>query len=73
MLAALSQANDLAVETMSGVKLYSVTRDRPPVPPVALSDEPGRFSSEAIDDYDAALARIDALLARYDGRSDDPS
>lgn len=73
MLAALSQAGDLAVETLSGVKLYSVTRDRPPVPHAALSDEPGRFSCEAIDDYDAALARIDALLSRYDGRSHDPN
>lgn len=73
MLDALSEAGDLAIETLSGVKLYSVTRGRPPVVSAPLADEPGRFSGEAIEDYDAALARIDALLARYDDRSDDPS
>ena len=70
MLAALSQAGDLAVETLSGVKLYSVTRTRAPIAPSARTDEPGHFSSEAIEDYDAALAKIDALLARYAHRSD---
>ena len=71
MLTTLAEAGDLAIETLSGVKLYSVTRSRPPVPPPALADEPGRFSSDAIEDYDAALAQIDALLARHDVRSDD--
>lgn len=71
ILEALSEAGDLAIETVSGVKLYSVTRGRPSVPPTALADEPSQFSSEAIEDYDAALAKIDALLARYDDRSDD--
>ncbi|PZO88826.1 MAG: hypothetical protein DI623_11905 [Sphingomonas sanxanigenens] len=71
MLEALSEAGDLAIETVSGVKLYSVTRGRPSVPPTALADEPSQFSSEAIEDYDAALAKIDALLARYDDQSDD--
>jgi hypothetical protein len=46
-------------------------RGRPAVAPTPLADDPVRFSSEAIEDYDAALARIDALLARYDDRSDD--
>lgn len=71
MLDALSEAGDLAIETLSGVKLYSVTRGGPSVAPPPLADEPGRFSSEAIEDYDVALAQIDALLARYDDRSDD--
>jgi len=71
MLAALADGGDLAVETLSGVKLYSVMRGRPAVAPTPLADDPVRFSSEAIEDYDAALARIDALLARYDDRSDD--
>jgi len=70
MLSALSQAGDLAIETLAGVKLYSVTRTRVSVVTAALAEEPGRFSSEAIEDYDAALARIDALLARYDNQSD---
>lgn len=73
MLAALSHEADLAIATLSGVKLYSVTRGRPSGPPAALADEPGRFSSEAIADYDAALARIDVLLARYDDRSGGPT
>lgn len=70
MLAALSQAGDLTIETLSGVKLYSVTHTRAPLAPSALTDEPGHFSSEALEDYDAALAQIDALLARYDDRDD---
>lgn len=73
MLDALSEAGDLAIETLSGVKLYSVTHQRASVAPSPLADEPGRFSSEAIEDYDAALSRIDALLARYGDRPDDPS
>ena len=73
MLAALSAEGDLGVETLSGVKLYSVTRTRAPLAPSALSEEPGHFSSEALEDYDAALAQIDALLARYDDRSDGES
>ncbi len=73
MLDALSDEGDLAIETLSGVKLYSVTRAKPPVVAAALADETGRFSSEAIEDYDAAIAGIDALLARYDDRSDDES
>ncbi len=70
MLAALSDVGDLAIETLSGVKLYSVTLGRPPVASAPLADEPGRFSSETIEGYDEALARIDALLARYNDRSD---
>lgn len=70
MLTALSHEGDLAIEILSGVKLYSVTRTRAPLAPYALSEEPGHFSSEAIADYDAALAQVDALLARYDDRSD---
>ena len=71
MLSALSDEGDLAIETLAGVKLYSVMRTRVPVALAPLADEPGRFSSEALEDYDAALAKIDALLSRYDDRSDD--
>ncbi|CAH0499276.1 hypothetical protein NVSP9465_04375 [Novosphingobium sp. CECT 9465] len=40
------------------------------VPPPPWPTNRASFSSEAIEDYDAALAKIDALLARYDDQSD---
>ncbi|WP_231472270.1 hypothetical protein [Novosphingobium sp. CECT 9465] len=42
MLEALSEAGDLAIETVSGVKLYSVTRGDLRSP-TALADEPSQF------------------------------
>lgn len=69
MVAALSEAGDISIETVSGVKLYSVTRYRAPMTPTAMVDEACSFSSEALAEYDTSLANIDALLARYEDGS----
>jgi predicted ArsR family transcriptional regulator len=50
MLEALSEAGDLAIETVSGVKLYSVTRGRPSVP-----HRPGRRTEPVFQRGDRGL------------------
>ena len=58
------------IETVSGVKLYSVTRHGAPFAPTALVEEPCSFSREALAEYDASLASIDVLRVLYNGGSE---
>lgn len=67
MLKALAGTGDLAVATIAGVKLYSVRHSQTPSPAASSAGDRDRFSSEAIDAYEAATARIDAVLARQAG------
>jgi hypothetical protein len=64
MLRALARANDLSVETISGVKLYSLQRDQAVGQGDPIGENISAFSKGAVAEYDASLARIDQLLAR---------
>lgn len=70
ILVSLAKTEALDVQIINGVKLYSLTMHRPAHSLPSAAEQPLQFSKETLDDYDASLARIDALLARHHGPSD---
>ena len=64
MLAALDDIGVLERTTLAGVRLYAVDLGARPAPDVIAPAAGFAFSSAALGEYDAAMAGIEALLAR---------
>ncbi|MES2066143.1 MAG: hypothetical protein V4522_05720 [Pseudomonadota bacterium] len=69
MLAALDDIGVLERTTLAGVRLYAVDLGARPPPDVIAPAAGFAFSSAALGEYDAAMAGIEALLARSGGSS----
>lgn len=65
MLDALDKAGVLKRQTLAGVHLYSVNLDARPVSERCEPAVRSTFSSAALDEYNAAMGGIEALLARH--------
>lgn len=71
MLAALGRVGVLERSTIAGVRLYAVNLDaRPAIEPGEPATS-SAFSSAALDEYNAAMGGIEALLARHGVELDD--
>lgn len=71
MLGAVEAAGMLARTTISGVHLYAANPDMPVVRAAEEIGVSSTFSPAALGEFDAAMASIDALLARRGVNSED--
>jgi hypothetical protein len=71
MLAALDAMGALERSTISGVRLYAVSPPRQAIADGSQASDGFAFSTEALGDYNASMAHIEALLARSGTDRDD--
>ncbi len=65
MLTAIEKPGMLEKQTINGVKLHALRPAPQTSTPQSVPDYHDTFSQDALDDYEASMAHVDALLSRY--------